>query len=74
MIHTTLQFQMTNRKGTKLKARYIFNVVHNLDEFGLDIEAALMNWTARTNELNVDSFCAYVISKDVNLKCTPAKP
>lgn len=74
MIQTTLHFQRTNRKQTRLKAKYVFNVTHNLDEFSLDIEAALINWVPRTNEVNVESFCAYVISKDtINLKCTPTK-
>lgn len=48
-----------------------FDIVHNLDEYRLDILAALINWSVRTKEFTVESFCEYVVSKDVCLYCVP---
>lgn len=45
-----------------------FSVVHNLDEFGQSIEAALDNWLARTKDFTGPSFVKYVNSKDKNIK------
>lgn len=42
-------------------------VLHNLPDFGLDIQAALTNWLARTKVFTVDNFCAYIMSKGVNI-------
>lgn len=47
-----------------------FTVVNNLDEFGLSVEDAVVNWTERTKEFTPESFCKYVISKDPdNIMC-----
>lgn len=49
-----------------------WNIVHNLDDFGLSIESALQNWGARTKRYTINSFCDYVVSKDkINLMCMP---
>jgi len=51
-----------------------FTVEHNLNDYGLDIENALWSWMYRTNDLSIESFCKYVISKDPsNLVCNPIK-
>lgn len=49
-----------------------FTVLHNLPDFGLNIEDAFANWSARTDHFTIEDFCEYVVSKDpINLKCTP---
>jgi len=48
---------------------YIFEVVHNLEYFGLDIESALHNWLARTKDFTQKSFMDYVKSKDDLIMC-----
>lgn len=45
-------------------------VVHNLQDFGLDIENAFINYTARAEVITAQGFCNYVVSKDsFNLIC-----
>jgi len=44
------------------RVRWTFK--HNLDEYGLSIEDAFINWEARTTEFSTESFCRYVVSKD----------
>lgn len=41
-----------------------FCIIHNLPDFRLDIDAALQNWLARTDEFTDESFCKYIRSKD----------
>lgn len=59
------------------KIRHTWYLQHNLDDYGLDIEAAFHNYTARLqgNELpDIDKFCEYVKSKDpLNLICYVGK-
>jgi len=56
------------------KERRVFNVNHNLKDYGLSIEAAFDNGLARTETYSVQDFCDYVVSKDpVNLVCQPLK-
>jgi len=51
-----------------------FTVEHNINEYGLDIENALWSWMYRTNDLSIESFCKYVVSKDPsNLVCNQIK-
>lgn len=50
-----------------------FVVVHNLREYGLDLEAAFLNWVYRTKEYTIKDFCDYVMSKDPLIKCYPAE-
>lgn len=70
MSNTTITFKLGSKHDKKKNVK--FTVDHNLDEFGLDLEAAFDNWCARTETFTVEDFCAYVISKDpINLKCTP---
>jgi len=64
MVHTELKFNL----GKKPMA---FDLVHNLDEFGLTIESALVNWAARTKKHSINSFCDYVESKDKQIICMP---
>jgi len=67
MLNTILNFNRGKKK-------YKFDLVHNLDEFGLSIDAALMNWSARTDTFTEEDFIEYVKSKDpVNLICVPKK-
>ena len=67
MLNTTLNFNRGKKK-------YKFDLVHNLDEFGLSIDAALMNWSARTNTFTEEDFIEYVKLKDpVNLICVTKK-
>lgn len=46
-----------------------FTFYHNLQNFGLNIGSAFINWTARTNKITENSFCQYVKSKDKNIIC-----
>lgn len=65
MQESTINFKL---KGKPRK----FTVVNNLDEHGLNIEAALINWAERTKDYSINSFCKYVVSKDpVNIFCEP---
>ena len=65
MLNTDLSFKRGNQK-------YKFHVRHNLDEFELSIDYALINWICRTKDFSVESFCKYVKSKDeTNLICEP---
>lgn len=48
---------------------FIFEVYHNLQHFGLDIEDAFTNWVYRTQKYTRKSFCNYVMSKDINIEC-----
>ena len=60
--HAQINFNLGKKKKQ-------FDVVHNLSEYGLDIESAFVNWSARTNIFTVEDFCKYVTSKDTNLIC-----
>lgn len=65
LLHTEMNFKIGKKK-------YKFNVLHNLHEYGLPIDAALINWSARTDDFTIESFCDYVVSKDrINFKCKP---
>ena len=67
MLNTTINF----KRGKK---KYKFDLMHNLDEFGLSIDAALINWSARTKDFTEEDFIDYVTSKDpTNLICMPKK-
>lgn len=41
-----------------------FVIVHNLPDFGLDINSALQNWLVRTDKFTDENFCEYIMSKD----------
>lgn len=55
---------------TKIEVRYNGNkkedweVIHNLDEIGMDIMAAFDNYVARAKFPRIERFCEYVRSKD----------
>lgn len=54
------------------KRKHCWTVDHNLHKYGLSIDAAFINWSARTatDELDSDLFEEYVVDKDpTNLKC-----
>lgn len=59
-------------KGTQIrfkrgKKQHAFKIYHNLPTtFGLNIECAVDNWLARTDEFTPKSLCAYIKSKDSN--------
>lgn len=53
-----IQFEVNGKK-------YQYIIVHNLpDTFGMNIEGALDNWLARTNNFKAKSLCKYIMSKD----------
>lgn len=56
------------------KEKVVFTVKHNLEELGLSLENAAVNWAARvTNrkDVTVKNFCKYVYSKDAQIICKP---
>jgi len=69
---------MNHKYISKLKtstlhlSKSVMIIEHNLEDFGLDINAAFINWLARENPNRrfPERFCKYVISKDpFNLIC-----
>ena len=51
-----------------------FEIVHNIDSYGMDIQNALDSWIARTKNFTDVSFCEYVLSKfDDEAICMPKK-
>jgi hypothetical protein len=47
-----------------------FEVVHNLPkDFGLNMDCAVENWAARTNDFTDISLCNYINSKEIGYKC-----
>lgn len=51
-----------------------FEIVHNVDSYGQDIQHALDSWIARTKNFTDVSFCEYVLSKfDDECICMPKK-
>jgi hypothetical protein len=63
----------TGIKVNNGKQELFFDIVHNLDEMGLNIMDAFENWAARTKKCNVKSFCDYVKSKDPQIICMTKK-
>lgn len=60
---TTINFKVRNKPHS-------WRITHNLDEYGLSIDAAFVNWSARTDKVDPELFAAYVVSKDPEfLKC-----
>lgn len=67
MLNTVIHYRL---KGKAKK----FDLVHNLDEFGLSLDAAFINWSVRATDFSVKSFIEYVVSKDpINLICMTKK-
>lgn len=65
MTHSEICFLQRGKTGT-------IEVVHNLEDYGLDIESAFVNFVARSPVITAKRFCNYIISKDVvNLICIP---
>lgn len=63
MIVTTINFKVRGKKRC-------WQVKHNLHQYGLSIDAAFINWSARADELEPELFEEYVTDKDpINLKC-----
>ena len=46
-----------------------YDVTHNLDEYGEDIEAALLNWGERATVHSQQNFCEYVMEKNAAFFC-----
>lgn len=69
MLNTTINFEFKKKK-------YSWAFDHNLDEHGLSIDAAFINWSARLKSFQKPTqpaFCEYVKSKDpINIKCSIA--
>lgn len=66
----TIEFKVTTT-GKTIRS---FTVENNIEELGLDLQVALESWLVRTDSFTVDSFCAYIISKDpINIICKPQK-
>lgn len=67
---STIQFTNFGHRGTLTAKLITWNIKNNLDENGLSIEDAFINWEARNpNPFTAKSFCDYVKSKDPNIKC-----
>jgi hypothetical protein len=70
MLNTTINFNYKNKKVS-----WTFD--HNLDENGMSIESAFINWSSRLKHYQKpvqSAFCEYVISKDPTvLKCKISK-
>jgi len=50
-----------------------FSIYNNLPNVpGLRLEDAVTNWLARTDEYTDESLCAYIMSKDINLRAYTA--
>jgi tRNA1(Val) A37 N6-methylase TrmN6 len=66
MIHTTITFNYGRKSHS-------WDIEHNLDEFGMSIDAAFINWSARLVGIpKIEDFCEYVRNKDIlNFKCKP---
>lgn len=65
MLNTTISFNFEKKK-------YSWTFEHNLHEYGMSIDAAFLNWSARLNKLQKPvqaDFCNYILSKDPNFKC-----
>jgi hypothetical protein len=63
----TIEFKV---RGETVKYR----VLHNLPDFGLDIEDAFYSWSFRTKIITIASFCRYARSKNPDLICKPFTP
>ena len=46
------------------KKKIEFSIYNDLPEYGLNIEAAVHCWTARTNEYTAFSFVQYLLDKE----------
>lgn len=56
------------------KKKHEFKVYNDLPEtFGLNIECALDNWLARTDDYSSESLCDYVTSKNTGHFCITEK-
>lgn len=69
MIITEINFKVRGKKKS-------WKVKHNLYEYGLSIDAAFINWSARAkpDELEPEFFEEYVVDKDpINLRCKVIK-
>lgn len=63
LIKSDIEFTVKHKKK---EHSFTFSIVNNLEEMGLDLNNALVNWIARFkfNELTESRFCEYIISKD----------
>ena len=52
-------------------SRSVHQVIHNLDEFGVDIHKAVAAWIPRRHNLTVEMFCRYIRQRDLNFICLP---
>jgi len=64
-----MQISRAEIKFKHRKTKHSFVVIHNLNLYQINIEDALVNWSERTGDLTVNSFCRYVKSKDPNFIC-----
>lgn len=46
-------------------------VVHNLDEFGANIQKAADAWYPRRHNTTVEMFCRYIRQRDTKFICIP---
>jgi hypothetical protein len=58
MLHTRIEVKKNSKKIAD------WDIVHNLDEFNMDIMAAFDNYVARSKSPRIELFCMYVKSKD----------
>lgn len=46
-------------------------VVHNLDEFGMNIQKAADAWYPRRHNTTVEMLCRYIRQRDIKFICLP---
>jgi hypothetical protein len=46
-------------------------LLHNLDEFGMDIQLAIDAWMPRRHNLTARMFCNYIRQRDPKFICLP---
>jgi hypothetical protein len=63
MIKSTVILTFRRRKSKEL------TIEHNLDEYGMSLEAAVESWHIRTKDHTAQSLCEYIKGKDPNFKC-----
>lgn len=55
-------------KGISLRP---VEVVHNLDDYGMDIQKAADAWFPRRYTTTVEMFCRYIRQRNLNFICLP---
>lgn len=48
-----------------------FEVLHNLDDFGMDIHKAASAWVTKRHNLTIEMFCRYIRQRNLSFVCLP---